>query len=112
MTGNVQLEAPTLLIYELTNAIWASTRRDRVPAALATRALDHLLACRIPLHPPQPERTLAVSLEHGIPGYDAAYVALADSLGVPLWTGDRKLHRAMRAGRTDVRWIADYASEA
>lgn len=46
----------------------------------------------------------------GITACDAAYVALAEELEVEMWTGDRRLHRAV-AGNTDrVRWIGDWGA--
>ena len=38
---------------------------------------------------------LAVAAKYAITGYDAQYVALAQSLNVPLITEDRKFHNAV-----------------
>ena len=103
--GTLALDAPLLLSYELTNAVRTAERRLRLAPDVASEALANLLAAAPELHPPDPRAALVLARELGISGYDAAYVALAELLGVELWTADRKLQRA--AGRDDVRWIGD-----
>ncbi len=41
------------------------------------------------------ETSLSVAAKYGITGYDAQYVALAQSLAIPLITEDRKLRLAV-----------------
>ncbi len=41
------------------------------------------------------EASLSVAAKYGITGYDAQYVALAQSLAIPLITEDRKLRQAV-----------------
>lgn len=103
--GTLALDAPLLLSYELTNAVRTAERRLRLAPDVASEALANLLAATPELHPPDARAALALARELGISGYDAAYVALAELLGVELWTADRKLQRA--ASRDDVRWIGD-----
>ncbi|HEU4759280.1 MAG TPA: type II toxin-antitoxin system VapC family toxin [Dehalococcoidia bacterium] len=104
----VELHAPVLLHYELTNGVWAAARRARLAARLAREALDNLLATGIALHPSDAARLLDLALRFGITAYDAAYVALAQQLGSELWTADRPLFDAVRRRLPWVRWIADY----
>lgn len=42
------------------------------------------------------------TLRHDLTAYDAAYVALAEALGAPLWTRDRKLMAANHSARVRV----------
>ncbi len=109
LEGAITLEAPDLLHYELTHAIHKAARRARLPEELAGEALANLVACDIKLHPPQPGRTLELARRFNLSGYDAAYLALADRLGIEFWTADRKLHQAS-AELPAVRWIGDYAA--
>jgi len=51
--------------------------------------------------------TLRTSLKHGLTYYDAAYLAVASSLGTPLITDDRRLAEAARKAGTQT---ADTAS--
>ena len=106
--GAVELHAPALLAYELTNAIHAAARRLRLADELAEEALANLLVAGIELHPPDPPATLARARELGISGYDAAYVALADRLGVELWSADLRLVEAAARGAGCVRAIGGY----
>lgn len=104
----VDLSAPTLLEYELANGVRSAARRVRLSPEVAGEALRNLLDCEIQLHAPDPGRILTLAQEHAITPYDAAYVDLAERLGVELWTADRPLYAAV-AGRCPwVRWITDY----
>jgi predicted nucleic acid-binding protein len=107
LAGAVSLAAPVLLIYEITNAIHSAARRMRLTPRAATNALDNLLACEIPLHPPAPERTLKLAQQFNVSPYDAAYLEVAERLGAELWTADRPLHRAA-AALPHVHWLGDY----
>ena len=106
----VELHAPLLLPYELTSALRTAERRARVPAEMASEALENLLAAGIELHPPKPLATLQFAQRLGIAGYDAAYVALAAELGVECWSADERLVRAASLHVSFVRAISEYAS--
>lgn len=106
----VELNAPTLLVYEIANGIHSAARRSRLTPGVAREALSNLMDCDIQLHAPDVGRILSLAQQHGITAYDAAYVDLADRLRVELWTADRPLYDAV-AGRCPwVRWITDYAA--
>ncbi len=108
----LELDAPVLLAYELTNAIRSAAVRARLAPEMAEAALGNLLACGIGLHAPVPERILALALRFDISGYDAAYVAVAEELGAELWTADRRLHEATRGDLRWVNWIGNYAGSS
>lgn len=108
IAGDVTLHAPVLLVYEITNAVHAATRRARLSDEVADAALDNLLACAVALHPPDGARMLALARQFGISAYDAAYVAVAEHLHADLWTADRPLHRAVSGELGWVRQIEDY----
>ena len=104
----VELHAPVLLAYELTNAIRTTERRMRLDAATAEDALALLLEAGIELHQPDPQAALRLARELGISGYDAAYVALAAELGADCWSADERLVRAASGRAPFVRSIAEY----
>jgi len=106
--NTVTLVAPSLFLYEITNAIGMAAKRARVSAELADEALANLLACEIEVFPPRPERILRLCRRFSIAAYDAAYVALALQLRAELWTGDRPLFQAAGKELASVRWIEDY----
>lgn len=53
---------------------------------------------------------LEIALAYGITAYDAAYVALAQQLALPLITADARLARAMDGTAHDIRWLGDLAT--
>ncbi len=104
----LELDAPVLLAYELTNAIRSAAVRARLAPEVTEEALGNLLACGIGLHAPVPERILALALRFNISGYDAAYVAVAEDLGAELWTADKPLYEATRGDLRWVKWLGNY----
>lgn len=106
--GRVNLAAPTLLIYELTNGMLTATRQGRLSRSLAEEGLQILLAAGIRLIPVEPSRIFSLSLRWKVSAYDGAYLALAEKLDTELWTGDRAFYTASRRKGSRVRWIGDY----
>jgi len=51
---------------------------------------------------------LKLSLAHNLAAYDAAYLALAESEGCELWTGDRPFYQAVKDGLPRIKWLGDY----
>lgn len=104
----VSLVAPSLFLYEVTNAIGMSAKRARLASDVADEALANLLAANMEQFAPEPARILRLCRRFSIAAYDAAYVALALQLRADLWTGDRPLYEATRGELASVRWIGDY----
>lgn len=86
------LVAPALLDYEVVSAVRGLNLGGHLSDARAVEALSDyadLAIDKVGLDPTHLARVWA--LRSGLTAYDAAYVALADSLGVPLLTRDRTL---------------------
>lgn len=83
---------------ECANALWKRVRRERWPLEVAELALDRILELplrRIPIASVVGDALhLAVRLELSV--YDACYVALAATSGLPVVTADRRMARAAR----------------
>ena len=91
-------------------ALWASEVRHvlmkyvrgealSVPEALdAVEALDVLVTVRPVAH----AEVLDAAFRYGLSGYDAEYVALADRLGVPLVTSDKRVLAAVERAVTPI----------
>jgi len=94
----VDLAAPSLWEYEIANALRVSVARRRLTQQEASRALRWLLDLGISLREfaPIADRTWDLALEHQLTVYDAAYLALAEEHGCPLYTGDKRLAEAAR----------------
>lgn len=108
--GYVELFAPALMPYEVVNALLVAVRKGRVEKAGAEEVLREFVRLRIPTQGLEglEERAWALALEHGRTVYDAAYLALAESLGALLITGDKRLYNAVKEKLPWVRWIEDY----
>lgn len=108
---SVTLHAPTLLLYELANALRSAGRRARLSEQVEQQAMANLVACRIELHAPDAGDVLATAWRLDLSAYDASYAALAVELDAALWTGDRRLHAAMAGGEPGAGWIGDYKAQ-
>jgi len=104
----IDLTAPSLLLYELTNGILTAARRGRLSRNLAEEGLSNLVAAGIRLLPVDSLQVLALSLRWRVSAYDGAYLTLAEQLDSQVWTGDRAFFTACRKKGSRVRWIGDY----
>lgn len=88
------LHAPHLIDLEVTQVLRRYAVTGRVEAARCQHALDDLQ--NFPLRRYQHDVLLqrVWELRHNFSAYDAAYVALAEALGAPLLTRDRRLAAA------------------
>ena len=106
--GRILMLAPSLWIYEITNALVVAYLRDRIDRSQSSLALALLQDLGVRLADPEPEDCLDIATRFEISGYDAAYVALAEALEADLWTGDRRLCEKVHGETKFVRWIGDY----
>lgn len=100
------LAAPALVDVEVLSGWRRQVAAGSMEPARATAALSDLIA--VPLRR-MPHRLLlqrSWELRHTVTAYDAAYVALAEALDIPLLTADARLSRA--AGlRCRVKLVRD-----
>jgi predicted nucleic acid-binding protein len=103
-----RLVAPTLLYYEVANALHRYTAHGDLSPEEAEALLD--LALRIGvelvsdagLH----RRALQLARTFSLPAvYDAHYLALAERLGAEFWTADARLAQALRDRLPWVHWL-------
>lgn len=94
--GEEELHAPTLLDYEVVSVVRGLTLSGRLTDA---RALDVLTDFEdLPIHrwpSAHALRRRAFEMRDNVSAYDAAYVALAESLPCPLLTRDVRLARTI-----------------
>src|SRR5438034_3508467 len=108
ISGQFQMVAPSLWLYEVTNGLVTATRRQRITRDLGAQALSHITSLGLQLADPEAVDVYEQALRYGVAAYDAAYLALAQALGVPLWTGDRRFYDATAGATNSVRWIGNY----
>jgi predicted nucleic acid-binding protein len=100
-----QLAAPSLLYYEVTNALYRYQKLGYMTAQSVEFALDAALS--LPLHLQHKadlhRRALSMAGRFDLPAaYDAHYLAAAEYLGGELWTADRKLAYAVQS---ELTWV-------
>ena len=101
-TRGASLIAPEFLFYELGNAISAMWKRGRIDETTGLEAMDIASGISVRLLPVAMNEALLLSSEYGIYAYDAYFLQLAKSRGVPLLTLDRKMARIGKDEAIDV----------
>jgi predicted nucleic acid-binding protein len=112
VSGRVQLLAPTLLLYETTNAVLHATRRGRIAESQGEAILTSFDGLGIELRSVTWQRMWPLAQRYDRSAYDAAYLALGEATGDRLITGDGRLYRAVRDHLTWVVWLGDYRGPA
>lgn len=92
------IHAPALIDAEVSSAIrgllLASKPTVTIDVARAEEMLDDLADLPLVRYPMQPYQRRVLTLRDNFTAYDAFYVALAESLGMPLLTDDHKFAKA------------------
>lgn len=114
LAGRVTLFAPALIRCEFANALCMAVRRGRLGSDGALAALDDFLQMPLSIleHDAILRRAYALAEQYARSVYDGSYLALAEYLGVPLYTGDRRLYNAVSRGLSWVRWIGSYLPDS
>lgn len=109
-TPPARFYVPDLFFIECTNILWKYVRRFGYPPESAQQDVVDLV--RLPLHVASTaklaETALALAVAHEITAYDAAYVALAQRLSLPLVTADESLARRPAGTGLGVNFLADW----
>ena len=107
VSGRVQLIAPTLLTYEVANAVLQAVRRERVTDEDAKAILVAVEGLSIEAEPVFWQQMLPLARRFDRSAYDAAYLALAEAREESLITGDLRLYNAVHDHLDWVQWIGD-----
>ncbi|NLG21231.1 MAG: type II toxin-antitoxin system VapC family toxin [Actinomycetales bacterium] len=89
-----RLVAPELIDIEFANALRGLVRGGKLEESQADRALGAIEIFPLRRVPHRPLLRRIWELRDNVTAYDAAYVALAEALDVPLLTGDHRLRTA------------------
>lgn len=106
----ITLIAPSLILAEISNAIYKRVRRRELDLKTAQQAIRVILEFGIEIREEAglQEHILALADELKMPTtYDAHYLALAEKYGCDLWTGDRRLYNLTKAKLPWVRWVGE-----
>ena len=89
--GDETLHAPHVLDLEVTQVLRRYERLGHLDGARAAEALEDLMSFRIERYPHDLFLPRVWALRANATAYDACYLALAEALGAPLLTRDRRL---------------------
>jgi predicted nucleic acid-binding protein len=89
-----RLAAPHVVDVEVTQALRGLVRGGKLSLENAELAITDLSRLALSRYPHGPLLTRCWQLRDNLSAYDAAYVALAERLGVPLLTSDARLANA------------------
>ena len=89
-----QLHVPHVVDLEVANAVRRLAARGSLAEGLATSAISQLRQLPLTRYPHVPFLDRIWELRSSVTPYDAAYVALAEAVGVPLVTLDARLATA------------------
>lgn len=95
IAANPDMHGPDLIFAEVMNSLRRSELNQDISTIQAELALNDLLRADLSLYPFTPFAARIWELRHNLTCYDAWYVALAESLGCPLVTLDRRISRAV-----------------
>lgn len=102
------LHAPALIDAEVASAIRGLLISAQPGTRTSDKRADQMVTdfADLPLfrYPMAPMQHRVLELRHNFTAYDAFYVALAESLGMPLLTDDQKFARAPGHGVDVVTW--------
>lgn len=109
--GKLELYAPSLIDYEIMNAIWIAYKRGRISFDEAKDIQRKILKLDIKRHDMElfQEKILDTCKEFNITVYDASYLLLAQILNINAITGDKRLLNAVKNRAKNLIWIKDFA---
>lgn len=96
--GETNLFAPTILSYEVLNALLVAERMGRVNEGITIHAFDAFLNLEIHFLNPFSEYPAILSLARSFHRsiYDAAYLYVAEKMNLDFVTGDKRLYNAVK----------------
>ena len=104
ISNELDILAPSLLEYEVINALVIARKRGRIEEETLLSAIDGFLGLGIELKNLSmfSTRVLHYCKVYNRSAYDASYLALAEEDGIPLITSDRVMYNAVQ---TDLQWV-------
>ena len=94
LSGIAEICAPSLVVFEVANALWKAIKLNRILEEDAHEALKALGDLRITLHElnwTEVSRGLNIASKLDLTVYDASYLFLSDKMNVQIITADDKL---------------------
>jgi predicted nucleic acid-binding protein len=113
VAGNMVLFAPTILTYEVLNALLVAERTGRIAEQTTETAFEGFVELEIEFSDPFVDYSDILSLARSFHRtvYDASYISLANKKNIDFVTGDKRLYNAVKHKLKWVKWIGDKNSE-
>ena len=105
VNGELDLEAPSLLYYEVANALRYNPRFGIEEVRSAVRALEDLAITIYDFKGELASRAVELAYRFGITVYDAAYVARAAIRNATLYTADKEV--VMKVSSENVKHLSE-----
>ena len=109
ITKELTILSPSLLEYEVINGLIIAQRRGRIREEKILTAIEGFFDLQIDLKdlPHFYQRSLKYCRVYNRSLYDASYLALAETEGIPLITADEGLYNAVKKDLKWVKWIGE-----
>lgn len=107
----INLIAPSLILTEITNALYKRVVRGEINLPAALEGLNIILDFDIEIYEEAGLHARAMELSHRLnrpSTYDCHYLALAEIHECPFWTGDKKFYNAAANAYPRVKWIGHH----
>jgi predicted nucleic acid-binding protein len=108
----IEVLAPALLAYEVTNALYRRVCKGEIPFEDARRGLTEIIFKVVEFDfPEDPDfniRAMELGQQFGLPAaYDSHYLALAEREGCELWTADLRMWNSVNGKLDWLRRLGD-----
>jgi predicted nucleic acid-binding protein len=109
ITGELNILSPSLLEYEVINGLIIAQKRGRIKEEKILIAIEGFFDLQIDLKDLSHfyHRALKYCRVYNRSSYDAGYLALAETEGIPLITADEGLYHAVKKDLKWVKWIGE-----
>ena len=111
---NTHLIAPCLMMTEVTNALYKRVIRGETDLLTTLKALEIIMEFNIEIREEPGLHVRAMELSDRLKmtnTYDCHYLALAEMISCPFWTGDKKFYNAASKTFPQIKWIGHYKQE-
>lgn len=109
VSDDLDIIAPSLLEYEVINGLIIEQKRGRIDEKKIVTAIDGFMNLEIKFKSLSSLylKVLRFCNIYKCSAYDAAYLAVADSEDISMFTADEKLYNMVKKDMKRVKWIGD-----